>query len=332
MDVILLDFAKAFDKVPHQRFLYKLSFYGIHLGTLNWIEAFLAHRKQQVLLDGSRSQQTDVISGIPQGTVLGPLLFLAFINDLPEAVRDSDPRLFADDCLLYKLIKCDAYAESVQQDLQALEKWERKWQMKFHPEKCQVIRIITNRRHERHTEYRLHGHTLVDSGKYLGVTISDDLSWHKHVDAVATKTSRTLGFLQGNLGEYTMEVKSTAYTSLVRPLLEYASPAWDPTSLEDITKLEKVQRQAARFVHGNYSERNPVCVTRMVNSLGWETLESRRKKDRLATLYKIRHGAVDMDTGEILRLNDRRTRDQQRLCQPTATVSIYKNSFFPRTI
>ena len=98
-----------------------------------------------------------------------------------------------------------------------------------------------------------------------------------------------------------MEVKSTPYTSLVRPVLEYASPAWDPISSEDITKLEKVQRQAARFVHGNYSERIPGCVTRMVNSLGWETLESRRKKDRLATLYKIRHGAVDMDTGDKLR-------------------------------
>ena len=284
-----------------------------------------------MLLDGSRSQQVAVISGVPQGTVLGPLLFLAFINDQPEAVRDSDPRLFADDCLLYKLIKCDADAESVQQDLQALEEWERKWQMKFHPEKCQVIRIITNKRHERHTEYRLHGHTLevVDSGKYLGVTTSDDISWHKH--AVAAKASRTLGFLQRNLGECTMKVKSTAYTSLVRPVLEYASPAWDPTSSEDITKLEKLQRQAARFVHGNYSERNPGCLTRMVNSLGWETLESRRKKDRLATLYKIRHGAVDMDTCDILRLNDRRTRGQQRLYQP-ATVSIYKNSFFPRTI
>ena len=106
--VILLDFAKAFDKVPHQRLLYKLSFYGIRGDTLKWIEAFLGHRKQQVLLDGCRSHQADVISGVPQGTVLGPLLFLAFINDLPESVKASDPRLFADDCLLYKLINCDA--------------------------------------------------------------------------------------------------------------------------------------------------------------------------------------------------------------------------------
>ena len=152
--------------------------------------------------------------------------------------------------------------------------------MKFHPENCQVIHISTNKRHERHTIYRLHSHTLeaVDSGKYLGLTISDGLSWHRHVDAVAAKTSRTLEFLQRNLGQCTTEVRSLAYTSLVRPVLEYSSPAWDPTSLEGIDKLEKVQRQVARFVHGNYSERDPGCVARMVSDLGWETLESSRKK------------------------------------------------------
>ena len=115
------------------------------------------------------------------------------------------------------------------------------------PIKCQVIHISTNKRHKRHTVYRLHGHTLeaVDSGKYLGLTLSDDFSWHRHVDAVTVKASRTLGFLQRNHGQCTREVKSTAYTSLVRPVLEYASPAWDPTSSEGIVKLEKVQRQVA---------------------------------------------------------------------------------------
>ena len=118
----------------------------------------------------------------------------------------------------------------------------------------------------------------------------------------------------------------------MRPVLDYASAAWDTTSSDDIVKLEQVQIQAARFVHGNYTERNPGCVTRMVKDLGWETLESRRKKDRLTTLYKIRHEAIDMDTGDVLRFNNRRTRGQQRLYEPTTKVTAYKNSFFPRTI
>ncbi|MCG8035005.1 MAG: reverse transcriptase family protein, partial [Candidatus Thiodiazotropha taylori] len=334
VDVVLLDFAKAFDKVPHRRLLYKLSYYGVRGQTLQWVEAFLGQRTQQVLLDGSCSSQADVISGVPQGTVLGPLLFLAFINDLPEAVNHSDPRLFADDCLLFRLVRTEDDARKLQEDLDALEEWETKWQMKFHPEKCQVIRINLNKRFESQSSYSLHGHKLevVDSAKYLGVHLSNDLTWHKHVDATVAKASKTLGFLRRNLSECTKPVKSAAYTTLVRPILEYSSPVWDPSSVEDISKLEKVQKQAARFAHGNYHDRTPGCVSKMVSDLGWEPLQQRRQADRLTTLFKIQRGLVETDAGDVLRPNDRRTRGQQRLYQPAATVSVYKNSFFPRTI
>ena len=113
--------------------------------------------------------------------------------------------------------------------------------MQFHPEKCQVIRISLHKLSERQTQYKLHGHTLevVDSGKYLGVNISYDLSWHTHVDATAAKASKTLGFLRRNLNECSKEVKETAYTALMRPTLEYASPAWDPSTSEDVTNWRK---------------------------------------------------------------------------------------------
>ena len=121
VDVILLDFAKAFDKVPHQRLLYKLNYYGVREENLQWVESFLSHRKQRVLLDGKSSAQADVTSGVPQGTVNGPLYFLAFINDLPECTS-SDTRLFADDGLLYRTIKSNKDAqEDLQQDLHSLE-------------------------------------------------------------------------------------------------------------------------------------------------------------------------------------------------------------------
>ena len=241
----------------------------------NGFSLSLATEKQRVLLDGCRSFQADVISGVPQGTVLGPFTLLGLHQRLPEAVNHSDSRLFADVCLLYRLIRPDADAKRLQEDLEALEKWENMWQMKFNPEKCQVIRINTNKRFERQSNYKLHGHTLevvVDSGEYLGVNMSSDLSWHTDIDATTAKASKTPGFLRGNLSECTRQVKSAAYTSLVRPTLEYASVAWDPSSVEDITKLEKVQRQAARFTHGNYHDRAPGCVTKMVSGLGWEPL------------------------------------------------------------
>ena len=172
VDVILLDFAKAFDKVPHHRLLHKLDFYGVRESTLRWIESFLRQRKQSVLLDSTRSTEAVVLSGVPQGTILGPLLFLAFIYNLPESTKHADARLFADDCLLYRHVLTSQDSAFLQEDLSAIERREETWQMKFHPEKCTVIRISTNRRHIIKTNYQIHGHSLevVDSSKYLGLT------------------------------------------------------------------------------------------------------------------------------------------------------------------
>ena len=127
-DVVVLDFSKAFDVVPHQRLLHKLDHYGIRGTTLNWIQNFLTNRTQKVVVDGSSSESARVRSGVPQGTVLGPLLFLTYINDLPSTVS-SQVRLFADDCLLYRPIKCRADQEQLQRDLSALQDWADRWGM-----------------------------------------------------------------------------------------------------------------------------------------------------------------------------------------------------------
>ena len=169
-DLILLDFSKAFDKVPHKRLLYKINYYGVRNSTLWWIGDFLGGRTQQVLLEGVTSSTAPVQSGVPQGSVLGPLLFLLFINDLPDAVSEgSAVRLFADDCALYRDIKSAADAIQLQEDLNNLQKWEADWLMEFHPKKCQVLNITNKRKVITHP-YSIHGHTLdvVDSAKYLG--------------------------------------------------------------------------------------------------------------------------------------------------------------------
>ena len=170
MDAILLDFSKAFDKVSHQRLAIKLDHYGIRCNLLQWIKSFLANRTQQVFVEGNTSSPAPHTSGVPQGTVLGPLLFLIYINDLPLKVS-STTRLFAHDSLLYRRIKSPEDARILQEDLDKLQEWEKDWQMSFNGSKCEVIRVTRKRNHIK-TTYTIHGHDLTvnKTGKYLGVT------------------------------------------------------------------------------------------------------------------------------------------------------------------
>lgn len=333
IDIILLDFEKAFDKVPHSRLLYKLQFYGVRGRTNSWISSFLSNRKQQVVLEGARSQQDDVLSGVPQGTVLGPLLFLTYINDMPGYTQ-SDVRLFADDSLLYREISNAKDTEQLQKDLEALENWEKTWMMRFNPTKCNIIRIPPKNKEPIQYPYTLHGHILepVDSAKYLGVSISNNLSWNKHIQSVTAKGNRTLGFVKRNLKECTRKVKAAGYTTLVRPVIEYASTIWDPTNQASINTLELIQRRAARFVYNDYTSRTPGCVTTMLEDLKWDTLQTRRRDNRLCMLYRIQNELIDINKSTYLKGGDSRTRGGHKFYQQRVTSDVYRNSFFPRTI
>ena len=262
------DFSKAFDTVAHQRLLHKLQYYGVRGRTLQRTKDFLNNRLQQVLLDGHTSSTAEVLSGVPQGTVLGPLLFLTFINDLPK-VTNSEARLFADDCLLYKPIFSRKDTEDLQQDLAALEDWEKQWQMAFHPEKCVVIQI-SSKRSTIPGNYTLHNHQLdvVDSSKYLGFTINKNLRWDDHINNITARANRTLGFLKRNLRGCKTSARARAYEAIVRPNLKYAASIWDPYNTGQINQLEKVQRRAARFTTKNYTDRQPGSVTQMVTPPG----------------------------------------------------------------
>ena len=123
-----MDFAKAFDKVPHRRLLYKLDYCGIRGSTHKWITSWLSERSQKVVLDGQASDPVPVLSGVPQGSVLGPVLFLIFINYLPENIMSS-VRLFADDCVLYRNTESPMDSQILQDDLNSLAQWETDWQM-----------------------------------------------------------------------------------------------------------------------------------------------------------------------------------------------------------
>ena len=247
-----MDFSKAFDKVSHSLLIHKLNHYGITGKTNEWIKNFLSDRTQSVVVEGETSTSIPVESGVPQGSVLGPSLFLFYINDMPQEIQ-STVRLFADDTIAYVTISSDADSANLQKDLDKLAVWETKWLMKFHPDKCNVLTISKKRTPAKYS-YTLHGHNLehVTAAKYLGCTIASDLKWGKHISNICSKANNTISFLKRNLNISNKSIKEKAYVSLVRPTLEYASSVWDPYQQNDIYRLEMVQRRAARYVTNRY--------------------------------------------------------------------------------
>ena len=311
IDMAVLDFSKAFDTVPHKRLLGKLSFYGVKGDILSWVQAFLEDREQKVVVDGRSSSSEAVTSGVPQGTVLGPLLFLLYINDLPSVVS-SQVRLFADDCLMYRPIRSVEDQVAMQRDLDSLERWGDTWGMRFNAKKCHIMTLGRGRSTLMHF-YSLCGEILssVDEAKYLGINISHDLSWSPHVQSLCSRGNSTLGFLRRNLRRCPAKLKEQSYIALVRSVLEYGAAVWDPHLAQDINSLEKIQRKAARFAKGDYRTRSSVSA--MLKDLKWDELKHRRRDLRLALMFKIVKGHVGVTPDHIgLVAADKRTRANHR--------------------
>ena len=220
---VLLDFAKAFDSVAHEHLLLKLQLLGIDGKLLQWIRSFLTHRWQRVVVNGAYSDWLSVKSGVPQGSVLGPLLFLLYIDDLHSVVKHSKLKLYADDVTLYKEIKCESDCKLLQEDLDCICDWADKWQLRLNASKCDAF-LISNKRKKISYDYFINRSLLSwkSSVKYLGVFFQSNLSWSHHCKYVAAKASKSLNFLRHTLWGATTEAKSMVYKSLVRPSLEYA--------------------------------------------------------------------------------------------------------------
>ncbi len=195
IDCIYMDFRKAFDSVPHIRLLHKLESYGIHL---KWLEDFLIGRTQQVSVNGTTSLKVPVTSGVPQGSVLGPVMFLIYINDLPDCV-DSAVKIFADDTKIFRRINSTQDCELLQRDLTKLEDWANIWQMEFHPQKCEVIRIGKNHppfQYQMGSSDKICNLDNVSLVKDLGVNIDDQLSFEQHCNLMLSKANRMLAVIR----------------------------------------------------------------------------------------------------------------------------------------
>ena len=297
-DIIYLDFSKAFDRVPHERLIRKVEAHGIGGSVLKWIRSWLTGRKQRVSINGLKSDWGAVKSGVPQGSVLGPLLFVIFINDLDLGITSRISK-FADDTKMGRVINSDSDFEHLQRDLDTLHEWSVDWQMNFNTDKCKVLQIgKTNT----NVKYKL-GNTEIENSvceKDLGVFVSNDLKPRKQCISVRNKANRILGFISRSVSNRTADVILKLYLALVRPHMDYAVQFWCPYYRMDIDSLERVQRRMTKMIHNirnlPYEER--------LKSLGLHSLERRRVRGDMIEVYKWVSGINKGKMEDVLKLSN----------------------------
>ncbi len=289
IDMVYLDFSKAFDKVPIKRLLLKIKAAGINEKTVNWIKNWLDKRMQRVVLNGEMSEWILVISGVPQGSVLGPLLFIIFINDLDQSLDETNSILykFADDTKCGKIIVNEESTAQLQKDLDNLLIWADTWQMQFNPDKCKVLHFgrSNDKTHYTMNGYAPSGTVLenVNEEKDVGVWISNSLKPSVQCQKAASRASSVLGQMSRAVSYRDRVTWIKLYKQYVRPHLEYCVQAWSPWLEQDKKILEKVQEKAVKMVSGlqgnSYEAR--------LKELKLQSLEDRRERGDMIQVWKI---------------------------------------------
>jgi len=304
LDIIYLDYRKAFDNVPHKRLIKKLKTYGITGCLRKWIESFLTSRKMKVGIRGTFSEEIEVmsaISGVPQGSVLGPLLLLLFVNDLPRWIVNS-MNMFADDTKLWCIIENESDSKSLQKDLDSLANWSQKWMLEFNFSKCKVMHVG----HKLNTKYLKNDTdgdmelSAVQEEKDLGVLFTSDLKASTLCTKSAAKARRIIGMVRLNFKRLDKNDFLVIYKTYIRPHLEYCIQAWSPHLIKDIQCLERVQKSATNLIPAlkkyNYIDR--------LKKLGLMTLQIKRVRGDMIQVYKIMTGKDKIDREQLFQLAD----------------------------
>ena len=285
---IFCDRSKAFDRVWHKGLLFKLRSAGISGSLLSWFTDYLHNRKQHVVLPGASSSWTSVGAGVPQGSILGPLLFLLYINDIVEDI-DSSIRLFADDTSLYIIVDNPILAaEKLNTDLQKIHRWATQWLVSFNPAKSESLLISRKQIKLFHPPVMMSQNQIneVVYHKHLGVIFSNNCTWHSHIESIKSKSWKRINIMRKLKFQLDRKSLQTIYFSFIRPLLEYADVVWNNCTQYESEDIEKIHNEAARIVTG---ATKLASIENLLLETGWETLESRRKKHKLILFYKMQN-------------------------------------------
>lgn len=331
VDVFYLDFSKAFDRVPHKRLMSKLNSYGVSEDVHVWIKNFLNNRSQSVRVGSSLSESLPVISGVPQGSVIGPLLFVLYINDLPD-VTQNILRMFADDSKNSGVANSKESETVSQRDLDNLDDWTTKWQMGFNLEKCHHMRFGNRPLEQSYhltgadgTQYLLE---TVAMEKDLGVIMDRELSFQPQVDKVIKTANSVLGTIKRTFTKLDCSSFSVLYKSMVRTHLEYCQEVWSPYKKGMINALEKVQQRATKMVkslHGlSYEDR--------LKELKLPTLKHRRLRGDIIIMYKVTHGLLRTSIGIPYSMTNRNLRGHPFKLEPARFSTKARRHFLTNRI
>ena len=253
-DIIFLDLSKAFDSVPHNLLVHKLTTFGFQDNLLNWFSSYLKNRVQRVVLEGSTSTWLPVGSGVPQGSILGPVLFLLYINDMVNVVSENTAiGLFADDAKIFRNIKTMHDCEILQEDLNSLLTWSNTWKLQFNLSKCKLLRIYRALKFA--YDYKMENSVLETVTEFndLGVLVSSDLTWNNHIAHKISRANSLLGFIKRAIGfKASKKAKRTLYLSFIRSTVMYNSTIWHLNKTH-LKLLEGIQRRATKFILNDYN-------------------------------------------------------------------------------
>ena len=328
IDITYLDFQKAFDAVPHRRLLQKLNDIGIRGKVLSWVETFLVGRKQRVVVNGTKSDWAPVISGIPQGTVLGPTLFLLYVNDLPASVQ-SKTMLFANDTKMYTSAKYQVERDRLQRDLDELGAWSKKWELPFNAAKCKSLHLGPGNPRQVYTIQHV-PLEQVNWEKDLGICIDDTLKFRKQAAEAVSRANRVLGTIRRTFVHMDRKTLPLLFKTLVRPLLEYGNAVWGPHNKADQLAVERVQRRATKLVtlirHLPYAER--------LEALQLPSLQYRRRRGNVILVYQVMHGLLDLPCDAFFqRPHARMTRGHSiKVAKPHAQARARRNHWSVKTV
>ena len=326
IDVIYLDFQKAFDKVPHQRLLQKIKALGIDGEIYAWIKNWLLGRLQRVVLNGVNSRWIPVTSGVPQGSVLGPLLFLIYINDIDESISSGILK-FADDTKLYATVATKKEVAQLKEDLIHICNWSQEWLMLFNNDKCKVMHMGVR---NTSVEYYMNGIKLedIEEEQDLGIIVQNNLKCAKQCAKAVKQANKTLGIIKRTFRHLNQQILLLLFKSLVRPHLEYCVQAWRPHLQKDIDLIEGVQRRATKLIPSlkvkSYQDRLQI--------LKLPTLENRRLRGDMIEVFKLLTGFTDVQYTKFFQLGSTLTRGHSLKLHKNACIHDFRKYFFSHRV